>query len=685
MLKINGFIESLGHKTYYAPRDIPVGTAYPNAIIDLINRADCFLLIFSEASQNSIWVQKELERAISKNKHVIPMRIQKVPLNGYMEFLISNTQWIDHDPTFEASEERFGKYLDSLSAKLGKKSEAQLEAVEKPKATPAAAPPKVVNNDLYEQGMEKLGEKNYQEAYLFLLQAANDGNSAAQNELGYLYQEGLGANQNYAAALKWYTKAADEGYAEAIKNKGRMHHLGMGMEPDYEKAFLLYSQAAQLGNAHAISNIGNLFHEGKGVQQDFGKAMEWYKKAADKDFAIAITNIAYMYNGGEGVEQNYEMALQWFLKAAKLNNANAQFQIGYLFDVGKGVAQDDEAAMEWYLKAANQNYPNAQHNIGALFDTGQGVKENKEKALEWFIKAADRNHGNSQLKVGTMYALGWGTKVDHQQAFEWFERAVDNYDINTITETVVICYTDVLEKELNAGKDTTELLKWLSKTEAFLNKSTLIDIDTFKEYADYCKLYKLKLQLYIAQDNVVLADRAYAELQDKFMPIYKQFEFDIFLGFCFWSAASIYGKFLLAQGDHSKALPILEYASSNGQKESTKLLSKMYKEGLGVEVNETLADELAEKAKTHGMKKFKIECDYNGVLKPTDIYVRDAPADYPYIGVEDQEIWMGKARNAKIPVEVRDTFKKLHKIAREHKVSFPALCMKALGEDKSKE
>lgn len=689
MLQVNSFIESQGHTTYYAPRDIPVGTAYPNAIIELINKADVFLLIFTESSQNSIWVQKELERAISKNKFVIPMRLQNVPLNGYMEFLISNMQWIDHDPNFEPSVDRFGKYLNTLSEKLGKELGPKMEAVEKPHATQTtqAAPQPTVqsttdSDNLYQQGMDMLAEKNYHEAYLFLLQAANDDNSNAQNELGFLYQEGRGVNKNYEAALKWYSKSAEQGNTEAIKNKARMHHLGMGMEPDYEKAFLLYSQAARLGNAHAISNIGNLFHEGKGVQQDYAKAMEWYLKAADKDFSIAISNIAFMYKLGEGVEQSYEQAMQWFLKAANQNNANAQFQIGYLFDLGQGVKQDDEKALEWYLKAANQNNVNALHNIGGLYSAGQGVQKNEEKALEWFLKAADQNNGNSQIRAASMYALGLGTAVDHQRAFEWFDRAVENNGIDDVTETVVICYVEIVEKGLKEGKDTTTLLKWLAKAEAFLDKSTLLDIETFREYADYAKLYRLKVEVCIAQDNFNLAEKAYVEIQDKFMAIYKRYEFDFYLGFCFWSAARSYGEYLLNQKKYEKALPILKYASENGLKESTKLLSKMYKEGLGVEINEAYANELGEKAEKHGLKKFTIPCDYNGVERPTDIYVRDSPADYPYEGVEDQEIWLGKARNAKIPVDVRDTFKKIHKIAREHKVFFPALCMRALGEDK---
>jgi len=161
MLKINNYIESIGYRTFYAPRDIPFGSAYPEAIIELINRCDIFLLIFSASSQNSTWVKKELERAISKNKYVIPMRIENVDLDSYMEFLISNTQWIDaHNQLFDHSANKLEQHLKTLSVKFGKTTDSDKtnKIQHKTKTQPISAIEKTVSD--YSNAKSLINKKN---------------------------------------------------------------------------------------------------------------------------------------------------------------------------------------------------------------------------------------------------------------------------------------------------------------------------------------------------------------------------------------------------------------------------------------------------------------------------------------------------------------------------------------------
>ena len=40
---------------------------------------------------------------------------------------------------------------------------------------------------------------------------ADQGNAAAQYNLGLMYEQGQGVPQDYAAAVSWYRKAADQG------------------------------------------------------------------------------------------------------------------------------------------------------------------------------------------------------------------------------------------------------------------------------------------------------------------------------------------------------------------------------------------------------------------------------------------------------------------------------------------
>ena len=44
---------------------------------------------------------------------------------------------------------------------------------------------------------------------------AEQGHAVAQNNLGYMYEEGQGTSQDYKEALKWYKAAAEQEHAEA--------------------------------------------------------------------------------------------------------------------------------------------------------------------------------------------------------------------------------------------------------------------------------------------------------------------------------------------------------------------------------------------------------------------------------------------------------------------------------------
>lgn len=75
------------------------------------------------------------------------------------------------------------------------------------------------------------------------LDAAQAGDADAQNNVGEIYERGLGDTPNYAAAVIWYQKAADQGYARAQFNLGTLYEQGLGVEQDKLKALNLYRQA----------------------------------------------------------------------------------------------------------------------------------------------------------------------------------------------------------------------------------------------------------------------------------------------------------------------------------------------------------------------------------------------------------------------------------------------------------
>ena len=93
--RIVGYLEKEGIACWVAPRDVPPGLEYGDAILRGIEQSRACVLVLSEHSNESQFVRKEVERAVSKSKPVLPVRIREVSPSGSLEFFISSSQWID--------------------------------------------------------------------------------------------------------------------------------------------------------------------------------------------------------------------------------------------------------------------------------------------------------------------------------------------------------------------------------------------------------------------------------------------------------------------------------------------------------------------------------------------------------------------------------------------------------------
>ncbi|MEX1060016.1 MAG: toll/interleukin-1 receptor domain-containing protein [Methyloceanibacter sp.] len=114
-------LESRGFKCWIAPRDVRAGRSYGDEIIRGIESTRSFVLVLSKASNDSAFVAREVERAVSKKKPIFAVRISNVEPAPSLELFISGTQWID------AFAGGVGPHVDRLANLL-----AEEEGVEPP-------------------------------------------------------------------------------------------------------------------------------------------------------------------------------------------------------------------------------------------------------------------------------------------------------------------------------------------------------------------------------------------------------------------------------------------------------------------------------------------------------------------------------------------------------------------------
>ena len=160
-------------------------------------------------------------------------------------------------------------------------------------------------------------------------------------QLGRAYQRA----SNFTAAVDQYRKAAKKGYAPAQNNLGFMYENGLGVPKDFREAIAWVRRAAENGDRTAQFGLGVIYENGRGVQKDVAQASRWYRKAA---------------------EQGYEEAINALRKLAEQGNAFAQFNLGVMYENGLGVSKNLETAIAWYRKAAEQGFAPAQQTVTRL-------------------------------------------------------------------------------------------------------------------------------------------------------------------------------------------------------------------------------------------------------------------------------------------------------------------------------
>jgi len=132
-----------------------------------------------------------------------------------------------------------------------------------------------VNWDAIESG-------DYTTALKELKPLAEQGEAAAQYNLGVMYYNGWGVIQNYKAAVKWYKLAAEQGDADAQYNLGLMYSKGRGLIKDYTLAHMWSNIAASQGNKSAMNHREII--ENKMTLSQIEKAQDLARECVAKNY-----------------------------------------------------------------------------------------------------------------------------------------------------------------------------------------------------------------------------------------------------------------------------------------------------------------------------------------------------------------------------------------------------------------
>src|SRR3954471_4547534 len=133
-------LESADIRCWIAPRDVMPGRPYSGEITRAIQQSRAFVLIFSEHSNNSEQVLREVQLAANSRLHIVQFRIAPVSPSDDLEYYLSGPHWLDAvTPPLEGHLEQLKHSMQALLA-LPRAGETELSGAAQTPPLPPVAP-----------------------------------------------------------------------------------------------------------------------------------------------------------------------------------------------------------------------------------------------------------------------------------------------------------------------------------------------------------------------------------------------------------------------------------------------------------------------------------------------------------------------------------------------------------------
>lgn len=227
------------------------------------------------------------------------------------------------------------------------------------------------------------------------IEAARQGDIAAQNAIGVCYYNGDGVEQDYKKAAEWFWKTAEKGNVTGQYNLGYMYDYGKGFEQDYKQAIYWYQKAAGQGHKNSLNNLGVMYEYGRGVQKDYAQAATWYKQAADKGDKKAKDNLQRLLKKQEEEKMNALSEVDKYIPATNEVNSNT-----FVVIIGNE-KYDNEADVPYAENDAHIFRQYVQKTLGVpekqIQCTVNATLNNIRRSVRWLSQAMEILQGSGRI------------------------------------------------------------------------------------------------------------------------------------------------------------------------------------------------------------------------------------------------------------------------------------------------
>lgn len=287
----------------------------------------------------------------------------------------------------------------------------------------------------------------------YYLAAANSGDSQAMQTIADRLLQGTGIDADRAQARAWYEKSdsrrklrvmdnfelnkkqAQQGDAAAQYQVGIAYKNGKGTLVDGEQALHYLRLAAEAGHSKAPYQLADVYSDGLTGTVDWQAAIVWYRKAeteskvayfeevvapAEQGDVAAITQLGenYLVRDPSGINQvtKNAYAMAWLEKASSQGGGKASYLLAGEYERGSDTPVGDNTKHLHYLKlAAEQGYPTAQYRFAQqLLDQEQPSQQDRQHIIKLLQQAADRGQRQAFSTLLRLYQQGTANGFSRQ-------------------------------------------------------------------------------------------------------------------------------------------------------------------------------------------------------------------------------------------------------------------------------
>jgi hypothetical protein len=133
-----------------------------------------------------------------------------------------------------------------------------------------------------EQGVAAHERGEFATAFRAFRALAEEGNAAAQFNLGQMYRQGQGIPTDLVESARWYRRAAAQGDAQSQYNLGVMYYNAQGLPRNFVLSHMWLTLSAMSGAENAVRNRAMLAKQMKPEQ--IAEALQLARACKQRDF-----------------------------------------------------------------------------------------------------------------------------------------------------------------------------------------------------------------------------------------------------------------------------------------------------------------------------------------------------------------------------------------------------------------